>query len=300
MNQKALLVGNDINNISNSYSWANLIKGLKEYAKSDPEIDTKNTDKPFPLLYEEIYLSALNRYGTPESRIKNYIASQTRNLEPNEIHYSILELGIQNIFTTNYDLTFEKAAHLNKNECVNKGVIKESLYSVFRYHQTDQHNIWHIHGSESSPKTITLGYEHYSGYLQQMRSYVASGSKGVYKNKEFVSIKKRLLNNSIDFDSWIDSFFTDDVFILGLKLDFVELHLWWLLTYRARAKAEKRFPIDNKIVYFYPKKYEKSSKHKLQMFKANGVETISETLYGENKSGYYNRVLDKIRHEFIG
>lgn len=299
MNQRALLVGNDINNISHSYSWANLIKGLKKYAKSDPEIDTDNNDKPFPLLYEEIYLSALNRYGTSESRIKSYIASQTRKLQPNEIHYSILELGIQNIFTTNYDLTFEIAAHLNKNECVNKGVIKESLYSVFRHHKTDRHKIWHIHGSETSPKTITLGYEHYSGYLQQMRSYVASGSKGVYKKKEFGSIKKRLLSNSINYDSWIDSFFTDEVFIIGLNLDFVELHLWWLLTYRARAKAEKRFPIDNNIVYFYPIKYEESSKHKLQMFKANGVDTIPLTLNGENKLGYYNRVLDRIRNDYI-
>ncbi|MEX0607863.1 MAG: SIR2 family protein [Balneolaceae bacterium] len=300
MNQKALLVGNDINNISHSYSWANLIIGLKEYAKSDPEIDTDNNNKPFPLLYEEIYLSALNRYGTSENRIKSFIASQTRKLKPNEIHNSILDLGIQNIFTTNYDLTFEIAALLKKNECVNKGIIKESLYSVFRYHQTDQHKIWHIHGSETSPKTITLGYEHYSGYLQQMRSYVVSGSKGVYKKREFGSIKKRLLNNSINYDSWIDSFFIDDVFILGLNLDFVEMHLWWLLTYRARAKAEKSFPIDNNIVYFYPEKYKNGSKHKLQMFKANGVETIPVTFRGENKSDYYNKVIDKIRHEFIG
>ena len=33
--------------------------------------------------------------------------------------------------------------------------------------------------------------------------------------------------------SWIDLFFTHDIYIVGLKLDTNEIDLWWLLTYRA-------------------------------------------------------------------
>jgi len=252
MRNKALLIGNDVNNATETYSWNDLIEGLLEYAKID-KLNKK--DKPFPLLYEEIYLNSARKYRTSESRLKKYISSQTRKLNPNDLHRQILDLGIADVMTTNYDLSFEKTAGLEKKKCVNKGVVKENLYSVFRYHQTEKHKIWHIHGSETATKSITLGFEHYSGYLQQMRNYVATGTKGVYSNKEFLPISKRIREDNINFDSWIDFFFTKDVYIFGLNLDFVEMHLWWLLTYRARAIVEKRFQIENRIIYFYPKHF---------------------------------------------
>lgn len=294
MNQKALLIGNDINNATESYSWQDLINGLLEYAKIDRKLNQVN--KPFPMLYEEIYLNSARLHKTPESRLKKFIASQTRKMKPNKLHKDILDLGIENILTTNYDLSFEKTAGLDIKKCRNKGFIKESLYNVFRYHQTEKNKIWHIHGSETVPKTITLGYEHYSGFLQQMRSYVATGTKGNYSKKDFLPMSKRIELNTVGQESWIDLFFTHDIYIFGLNLDFVEMHLWWLLTYRARAMVENRFPINNKIFYFYPKKYEKVSKHKLEMFNINGVETIPESLQGKHKLQYYERIIEKIKN----
>lgn len=294
MNAKTLLIGNDINNATENYSWNDLITGLLDYAKIEKKVNREN--KPFPLLYEEIYLKSYLHYKTPESRIKKYIASQTRKLNYNSLHSQILELGIENILTTNYDLLFETASNTDKKKCVNKGVIKESLYNLFRYHQTEQHKIWHIHGSETSPKTITLGYEHYSGYLQQMRNYVTTGTKGVYSKKDFLPLSKRLRENQIEFDSWVDFFFLNDVYIFGLNLDFVEMHLWWLLTYRARAKMEGKFPIENKIIYYYPDKYRESSKNKLEMFKSLGVETKSMKIIKDNKIDYYKRIIEDIKN----
>ncbi|MFB6307607.1 MAG: hypothetical protein ABEH43_11605, partial [Flavobacteriales bacterium] len=81
-----------------------------------------------------------------------------------------------------------------------------------------------------------------------------------------------------------------------LSLDFVEMHLWWLLTYRARAKVENRFPIENNIYYFYPKKYENPSKHKLQMFRINGVTTIAEKQYRDKKLSYYKKIIERIKN----
>lgn len=294
MNKKALLIGNDINNATESYSWQDLINGLLEYARIDRDLNQVN--KPFPMLYEEIYLNSARAHNTPESRLKKYIASQTRKMNPNKIHKDILDLGIENILTTNYDLSFENAAGLNINKCRNKGYIKESLYNVFRYHQTSSHKIWHIHGSQTVPKTITLGYEHYSGFLQQMRNYVATGTKGNYAKRDFLPIVKRIQMNDIKYESWIDLFFTHDIYIFGLNLDFVEMHLWWLLTYRARLIVENRCKLDNKIFYFYPKKYEKGSKHKLEMFKINGIEIIPEKLQGKYKIQYYERIINRIKN----
>lgn len=294
MTNRVLLIGNDINNATESYSWNDLINNLLAYAKVDGTVSLKN--KPFPLLYEEIYLNSAEKYKTSERRLKAYIASQTRKLKPNELHEHILDIGIDEILTTNYDLSFEKTDGLRVRECKNKGYIKESLYSMFRFHKTKNNRIWHIHGSETAPKTITLGYEQYSGYLQQMRNYTATGTKGIYKKKDFLPFSKRLQNDQVNHECWVDFFFTHDIFIFGLNLDFVEMHLWWLLTYRARAKVENRFPIENKIYYFYPKKYESSSKHKLQMFEVNGVRTIAEKQYGDNKLNYYKRIIEKIKN----
>ena len=294
MNKKALLIGNDINNATENFSWQDLINGLLEYAKIDRKLNQVN--KPFPMLYEEIYLNSARAHKTSESRLKKYIASRTRKMQPNKLHQDILELGIENIMTTNYDLSFEKTTGLEPKNCRNKGFIKESLYNIFRYHQAKNHKIWHIHGSQTVPKTITLGYEHYSGFLQQMRNYVATGTKGNYSKKDFLPMAKRIQTNEVKNESWIDLFFTHEIYIFGLNLDFVEMHLWWLLTYRARVMVENRFPINNRIVYFYPKKYEKVSKHKLEMFNINGVETIPERLQGTYRLQYYERIIKRIKN----
>jgi hypothetical protein len=177
----------------------------------------------------------------------------------------------------------------------NTGFIKESLYNIFRKNSVNDINFWHIHGSELTPQSITLGYEHYGGYLQQMRNYVVTGTKGNYIKKRFDPIALRIKENNINYESWIDYFFTHDIEIFGLNFDFVEIHLWWLLTYRARLKVTMQVEINNKIRYFYPKKYETASKHKLELFRVNDIETIPIVMNGNDRIGYYKKVLKKIK-----
>ena len=74
------------------------------------------------------------------------------------------------------------------------------------------------------------------------------------------------------------------------------MHLWWLLTYRARAMVENRFPINNSIYYYYPKKFESTSQHKLDLFNVNGITTKSILLRGSNKMSYYQKVLDDVEN----
>lgn len=290
MENAVLLVGNDINNATESYSWEALIKGLLQHVKAEHSVNQDN--KPFPLLYEEIYLYALKNHRFKEKEIKKFIANNTSKMQSNELHSAILDLGIENIFTTNYDLSFERAAGMDTKNCTNKGYLAETRYNLFRYHQTKTSKIWHIHGSQTVINSITLGYEQYGGYLQQMRNYVATGTGKNYKKKEFSPIRKRIENGTLNYESWVDFFFTHDVFIFGLNLDFVEIHLWWLLNYRGRVLAENRFPVTNRIYYFYPDKYKSTSLHKIAMFKANGVIPISESYYSTSKLSYYQQIIN--------
>jgi hypothetical protein len=289
---KVLLIGNDINNATSSYSWSDLLDSLLDFAHL--EIWPDKANKPFPMLYEEIYLNAARSNSIKKISLKEFIASKTAKLEPNQIHERVMASEKEVILTTNYDLTFEKCMGAEQKRLSNGGYIRETLYSLFRVHQLEDKTIWHIHGSEITPRSITLGYEHYSGYLQQMRNYIASGTRGTYKKKDFLPIAQRIETGPLEHFSWVDYFFTDDVHIFGLNLDFVEMHLWWLLTYRARLIVEKRIPLSNKIYYYIPSNLVGSSKPKLDLLKVNGVECISLSTKGSDKLNYYNDVLDQI------
>jgi len=286
-----LLIGNDINNITSTYTWSDLLHDLIGYARLKESMLTEG--KPFPLLYEEIFLNAARQYGTKEKRIKTYIAVKTLKLQPNRIHTKIIRMKFPVLLTTNYDLTLEYVLTDAVNKITNGGVIKENLYSLFRRFDFGDSTVWHIHGSALHPTTITLGYEHYSGYLQQMRNYVVTGVQGrSFENKR--SLLERLKNNEVTHTSWIDYFFTHDVHILGLNLDFVEMHLWWLLTFRARARLLHTINTKNTITYYYPKKYEQRSIHKLQLLAAHDVHIVPLDDKGTTRMRYYDRVLDRI------
>ncbi|QXN83106.1 SIR2 family protein [Salmonella enterica subsp. diarizonae] len=254
MYEYSLLVGNGINNLTEGYSWDDVLRSLsKEYA-----ININTLGKPFPLVYEEIYFKILKRDGNKntESDIKDFISEKIRAIIPNDIHRAMVGLNCKNIMTTNYDLAFENAIieHLGPKAFNNEGKIKEQRYNVFRHHILDNKKIWHIHGDINVPNSITLGYEHYSGHLQSMRNYTTTGSH--YKKKKDFDQKpltSRLKTLTAEH-SWIDSFFLRNVYIIGLTLDFVEIDLWWLLTFRESNKYLHKLEmnIHNEITYYLP------------------------------------------------
>jgi len=285
---KVILVGNGINNIQNTYKWKNLILDLIDYVGAKGQININK--KPFPLLYEEIYLKEAKKNGLREDQIKSFIAEKTNQIQPNEIHKEISNVKFRNILTTNYDYNLERAQGLKKGDLENIGVVKESKYSLFRCINNFGNKIWHIHGECNFPRTITLGYEHYSGYLQHMRNYVVTGTGDSY-NRKFKSLRKRLKSGIVKLESWIDYFFKKNIFIIGLRLDFVEIHLWWLLTYSARIKFTKQIPIKNKIFYFYPANL--SNKNKLDFLKSNDVILRPINMKPDNTE-YYFRIFDRI------
>jgi hypothetical protein len=286
MKDFALLIGNDINNIKPGKSWKELLDDITSYCGVNY---INREDKPFPMLYEEIFLSAVRNKMMDEKDLKGYIAKIVSEIKQNEIHERIRSLGVPHIMTTNYEFSIEGQTPKSNNS-----MVIERLYSVFRKHELNGTTYWHLHGDCNNPISINLGYEHYCGQLQNMRNYTLTGTN--YKTEGILkeSLVRRLTNKEIvNYQSWIDLFFTKDIYIFGLGLDFVESDLWWLLTYRARSKYYKsRFLINNKITYFIPSEYEDRSRSKLEILKANDVMVIP--LAGKNKLDYYISVLNMI------
>ena len=70
-------------------------------------------------------------------------------------------------------------------------------------------------------------------------------------------------------------FFKDNIYIVGLTLDFIEIHLWWLLTFRQRALLTKELQLTNPIYYFFPSSIANQITGKLELLKDVGVVTYS-------------------------
>ncbi|MBV7528792.1 hypothetical protein [Chitinophaga sp. sic0106] len=287
MKNLVLLIGNDINNISAGRSWKDLLQDILTYCHTSGciEMDDK---KPFPLLYEEIFLTAIRQHNMKEKDLKTFIAGKTAEISPNQLHAAIRALQPEHILTTNYEFTLEGTTPTD-----NTSLIRETTFSIFRKYTMDHIHYWHIHGDCLNPMSINLGFEHYGGQLQLMRNYVVSGT--IYTNKAVpkASLIRRIRHNEVYFHSWIDLFFTKDIHIFGMSLDFVESDLWWLLTYRARQKFHhKTISVPNNIYYYIPEAYTERSKFKLDLLKANGVTVVS--MPAPTKLAYYLGIIEKI------
>lgn len=288
MKDLVLLIGNDINNISRGQSWKDLLQDIITFCHASGciELDDK---KPFPLLYEEIFLTASKKQKIREKDLKSFIAIKAAEIKGNSLHNAIRALKPAHILTTNYEFTLEGGAPFE-----NTSIINEKFYSIFRRYKVDDINYWHIHGDCLNPMSINLGFEHYGGQLQLMRNYVVSGTFYTSKDVPKASLLRRIHAKQVYFHSWIDLFFTNDIHIFGLSLDFVETDLWWLLTYRARQKFHhKNVPVPNQIYYYIPEEYMAAAKFKIDLLAANDVTVIS--FPGRDKLAYYESVIARLQ-----
>jgi hypothetical protein len=73
-----------------------------------------DADKPFSMIYEELYLAAMRRNrskGMKEPQVKGVIADMVRRqLRPNDFHRRLMTTsGCRHVLTTNYDYNLEEA-----------------------------------------------------------------------------------------------------------------------------------------------------------------------------------------------
>lgn len=267
-----LLIGNGINYLSkNSLSWKSILKQLANDIYHE-EIIKLIDEKPFTLVYEEIVFKSKS---VSEIEIKRKVSELVNQINSNDYHRQILKSRFKHIITTNYDYTLERSINSKIN---NRNLKKETKYSLFRRKEINGKYIWHIHGESSAPNSILLGHEQYSGQLQKMRSYATSKATASRDISQF-------MQNNLTFDedgsiySWLDVFLRDNVHILGLSLDYTEIDLWWLLSYRERILKKKDYNVGKIYFHTITKSINKQKLGLLSILESFGVKNVEHDSY---------------------
>lgn len=196
------------------------------------------------------------------------------------LHRSLLDISPDTILTTNYDYFLELA--LDSGFTPDRSRNRETTYSLKRFQQAGSKRVYHIHGEISRPKSICLGFEQYSGSLQRIRSelLLSTGNLGDGRRFHLWDVLNDL--STPEENRWHYSFFNEDVYILGLRLDAAELDIWWLLNYRAKLMREYPGLVHNRIVYFETDSpanatEKKQLQQKRTLLEAFGVEVLDCT-----------------------
>ncbi len=283
----SIFFGNGLNRAAHSsISWDQLLLTIMQGKIF------KSTALPNTLAYERIYLDRDDAAG--EQSIKSEIASLLRETSSNELYDEIINLGCSDFLTTNYDYAFEASVKIKPNMRNT-----EEIYSLRRFreypHPENPMRLWSLHGEIDYPKTIMLGLDHYCGAIAKLDSYV----KGKYitqRNGVSYTVEKmidKLHKKSFCHTSWVDLFFSSDIHIVGLSLDFSETDLWWILNKRARLSREA--PVRNNI-YFHSTD---EKDNKIDLLKSFGVSVINHS----TSDGYmkaYHEIFDMIRQRKYG
>ena len=296
-NEKTLLVGNGINRVfcDSDYSWGNLLQDLSKLGSGS--IDLSNPFKPFPLAFEEILTTKGNSYNRAVRVLKTKTAEIFGKIRVRDTHRMIARnTKYRNVLTTNYEYTLEQAYveklnHINdfRDACKNKLSTNEEIHSLMRKYEfaDGQFTVWHIHGEINHLKysnaekilpsnSILIGYSQYVAYLDVIYRYFFTDRNT--KTTRISSLHKKISDyrkgpDSVNMDTWVDYFFFKDIDIIGLTLDFSEMHLWWILNRRFSLKKDSdifskkqdekaSFSPINTITYYYPMLSTKSREDK--------------------------------------
>ncbi len=157
---------------------------------------------------------------------------------------------------------------------------KKKQFGIFKYYSADESNkkIWHIHGDITKPSTVIMGTYYYDKVMREIQNYVS----------DFIKRYKTAQSKGAECTerSWIDSFLTKDVYILGFGLDISEIDLWWLI-----GCKKLHFP-DTKIYYYEPK--DNLSTAKIALLEAYNIIIDNEVEFKSNYRDYYYDVVNNI------
>ena len=228
------------------------------------------------------------------------IAEQLRKAElpSNSIHTKFTNLPILDYLTTNYDYMLELSYYKDFDP---KSMKTSTGSSNNKYNLTNKISIkdksfYHIHGETENVNSICLGYEHYAGSLQYLRAELNTKKERKLEN---LVIKQILEGKMSSTEVWAEKFFTHNISILGLSLDFNEIDLWWLITYRAYLYYSNIVGMKNLIrnsITFYDvsikSKDNELMKHSLTNMYVNYVHIDIPDISDESYAQAYYKILD--------
>lgn len=247
--EKTLLIGNGLNRtLQFSISWSELLCDIAKEHNVE-----YIPDLPMPLEFERIINTILKKSDVPNSQIysdvKARIARKVKDvkLPDDAIHRELATVKSNAIITTNYDYLLEYAYNRSFNY---KG--KTNLKYLWEATSVQQGiKFYHMHGMADNPASICLGYEHYMGIVENLRSML---NAKVQNRQDEMKNKRILKGEDAPTDYWGERFYTTDVDIIGLGLTTVESDIWWLLTHRASIYytnyCDIRKYMKNQITYY--------------------------------------------------
>lgn len=299
MNKKALLLGNGVNRVipEEAVSWSDLLGCLKSRFNIKVELD--NPFKPFPLAFDEMQhrKPGQNELEDKLKQLKQCIREAFATLEENKpgfnhFHRQLIDQQYSDILTTNYDYSLQLSVlgdefYRKKQELSEYRL--EKMHSLKRrYCLPDMETrVWHIHGElfdsrnisedyvgpEYHERSILIGYEQYSEYLELIQNNFYGLRKDNIWEKE--PLKTRILSSSDKRVYWTDILFTHDVDIVGLGFEFSESHLWWLMKQRAKLRRNRTSTnVSNQIRFFYADISEESAHLNFDSFNREGLKKL--------------------------
>lgn len=288
-----LFVGNGINRAFDQSSWKQLINSVhKKYGTEN--LYQEKSSLPMPM---QIIVATGDRVNEAMQEIAGDMNFQISE-EQKAFLDEILKLPVSNIITTNYTFELEQAAGIKSSvysyrkaraftkECTEK----DKQFNLFKYYNLENSDkkIWHIHGDISTPSSIIMGNYYYGKLLREIEDYIPSFMRRyAYSRKNGTELTEY---------SWVDSFLTKNVYMMGFGLDFNESDIWWLICCKKR-----HFP-DTKV-YFYQPAEDITAEQKLMLdaydveiihdlkhqsyteFYIQSIKDITSKLKGENQNG---------------
>ncbi|MBE5024841.1 hypothetical protein INF26_08300 [Olsenella sp. DSM 107455] len=255
---KTLLIGNGLNLTAGAISWNEMLDDLCPASLRITSDDENEEQVPLPIQFE--IMGAKEGVRTPERRRDPYLVLKEKvkerlleNLpEPSSLHKQVYRTGINNIITTNYDYALESCSPRWDRLKARKWNPQQK-YMLESTGSVEGIDFYHAHGTYDVVTSICIGYEHYMGYVQHMRSLLI-GAKPKDETADGPLGVARLLagEETSLIGTWPALFFSSDVAIVGLGLSFSEIDLWWLLAFRAAffSGNHERVTKRNRIVYF--------------------------------------------------
>ncbi len=290
---KVLLLGNGINRAFNSDSWEEMIKAFSD---NDKKVEV---NRDIPMTLQPIILSNNNVHETLKKVGKdNKLYGVVKNSEMMSLLQSVLELGFDDIITTNYSYELECAAfgvsrisdyQLRKirrtyaERAEGKYLIRTYNEVVYKGHKN---RIWHIHGAAKNPGSIVIGHYYYGNLLTHYKNYFDSVGNSYQtaedEGKEYLT------------KSWLDSFVLGDIYSVGFGFDFSEFDLWWLLDRKKREKAS------HGILHHYAPYWEdEKNKSKYELMKCYDISIHNKNpkVKDGNYVDYYKSLIGQMNKE---
>ncbi|MHB8127588.1 MAG: SIR2 family protein [Mobilitalea sp.] len=324
--KNTLFLGNGFGRcLYNQKSWGELL----DQADDQDDLLKMEGDTEFnlyPFIYERALLNVMNNCAGKDTQCIEYrdgckpsincernhktvLGNKLKIMSSDFLDNNLCELfekllekkNIENIITTNYENLIEMLLtkcgyEYSKDESIHD----EKVYSIRRHYCYKKNNrkifLWKIHGDIAKVETIMLGYDHYCGSIAKIDAYI----KGTYKRYiDIKTIPEKCGGNSFDEISWVELFFSSNIYVIGFGMDFSEIDIWWLLNRRSRLYIQNPnsiMDLKKSKIYFF---VDKAKLRICEMLATFSVEVVDmKYVYKQKQPNpqYLLSVFDKIQN----